>query len=528
MSMSKSKVPVSRVVKFCTNVFALDGKVILDENMANDACLKHIRSIEKYCLITHDKDTHDEESIAERDGNRKVLYMGLYRDYAETHGLAEDDTETGYVEDEKCESYAKKWSHFYYPERHVGDPKELHIHVAIRLKSPRKLDEIARWFNLPVHIIQKALGRGAFEDCAEYLVHAKQPHKYQYEPAAVKGNFDYQKWLDNQLVRDMLHEKYRMSMDDLNDVINDVACNGMTLQQAEELVSAPIFIRNRRLFRDARNKYIYEKMPMPPMRQAFYVDGDGSGAGKSILTKLFCKMLAYRNYGADPSKEIWELNEYIYKVGKKGVAWDKYDGQPIVFIDDRMAGDFLKEFGGHEGVKNLLETYPDKETSNIKFGDTTIVASYVVVNGIQPFEEFVNGLNGSFKTIDGREIESDTDLIQYSRRFTGIFRVYSQQDLIQILFNKGVYRNTREYEQYEVITTKAMNFKKAIERLKGHALYKVGSTALLPALDASQEITDRLEDKVADPDKIPDDLLHYGKDVYASDLDNVIDVSKKS
>ena len=517
--MGKSKYPRARVVQFCTNVFALDGTKILDEQQAKDICEKHIKSIDKFAIGLHNKDTHDENSIAERNGHKKLIFIELYQKYAGSHGVAQDEnTETGYVQDTDSENYAKQWADFYYPDKNVGDAKELHVHVDLKFKNARGLDEIARWFGIPVNMIDIAKGHGAFEDIAEYLVHAKQPEKYQYDPKDIIANFDYPIWLDNQLVKDILHEKYHISNDDLNDIINEVAVNGMTLQKAEEMVSAPIFLRNKNLFKQARNKYIYDKMEMPPMRQVFYVDGDGAGAGKSILTKLFCKMLASRNYGADTSKDVGQLKEYIYKVGQKGVAWDKYDGQPIVFIDDRTAGDMLGEFNGHEGVKNLFDTFPEKETSNIKYGDVTIVASYIVINGIQPFNEFVNGLNGTYTTKAGVKIESDTDITQYTRRITGIFRVYSQKDLVQILFNKSQYRQTREYEAYELLTTRAVNYKNAIERLKGNALYRVGEVTLGDAYDASKEITDRLADKIDDPENVPDEFMDYGAEVFDPSL----------
>lgn len=506
------KVLRARIMWFCTNCYALDGSEILTLDTAKAICEQHAAQIEKYAINKHDLDKHDENSIAERDGHRKQTYMELYKKLAKQRNVKEDtSSESGYVYDAYCEQEAHKWSDFYYPAKQIGDAKELHIHVVLKFKNARALNEIANWFGIPVNMIDIAKGRHAFEDCAEYLIHKKQPEKAQYEPDKVIANFNYVEWIENQVVKDILHEKYHMNIDDINDIVNEVATNGLSLEKVEEMVSAPIFLRNKKLFKDARAKYIYDHFQMPPCRFVFYVDGDGkAGAGKSVATKALCKQFA-REYGADPTKDIGQLKEYIYKAGQKGVAWDKYDGQPIVYIDDRTARDLLQEFNGHEGVKNLFERFPEKETANIKYGDACIVAKYIVINGIQPYSEFVNGLNGTFKTSKGEEIESDTDITQYTRRITGIIKISEAE--VTTLFNKGVMMNTREYEQYVAVTTVKHDFVNAVQKLSGTALYRVEERSLQSVLDKTKEIEHTVTDKIDNPDDIPREFWDYGTEI---------------
>ena len=247
------------------------------------------------------------------------------------------------------------------------------------------------------------------------------------------------------------------------------------------------------------------------------MEGDGlGGAGKSVATKALCKQFA-REYGADPRKSVGELKEFIYRVGQKGVPWQRYDGQPIVYIDDRTAYDILSDFGGHDGVKTLFDQFPEKEITNIKYGDACIVAKYIVINGIQSYEDFVNGLNGTYKTRNGDSITSDTDVTQYTRRITGIIKIAN--DEITALFNKGIMQDTREYTQYIAIMTRKYNFVNAVKKLKGDALFTVEERALKPVLETSKQIEDAINDKIDNPDEIPAEFWDYGTDIVTESRD---------
>lgn len=523
--MKKEKIPRARVMWFCTNCYAINGVKILTFDEAKAICEAHATQIEKYCLIPHDIDVHDEQSIAERESHRKQTYMEIYKKLAKQYGVREDATsESGYVYDNFCEVEAHKWQDFYYPSKKVGDAKELHIHVVLKFKNARALNEIAKWFNIPVNMIDIVKGRRSFEDCAEYLIHKKQPEKAQYDPSKVAANFNYIEWLENQLLKDELHEKYHMAIDDINDVINKVATEGLSLKKVEEMISPPMFLRNKGLFINARGLYIFEHMPMPTIRIVFYVDGNGkAGAGKSVATKALCKLLA-KEFGADPSLDIGQLREYIYKAGQKGVPWDKYDGQPIVYIDDRTAVDMLREFNDHDGVKNLFERFPEKETISIKYGITCVVAKYIIINGIQSYTEFVNGLNGTYKSKNGETIESDKDITQYTRRITGILQIKEEE--IVALFNKGVMLNTKEYDRYIAVHRIKYNTVRAVQTLKGNALYKVEEKALQPVISKTKDIEYMLTDRIEDPDDIPAEFLSYGDVIDDGECNDMIIDSK--
>lgn len=517
----KKYYPSGRVLWFCTNIYDLFGNVILTLDDARRIIEEHRSVLEHFGLVLHDKDVYDEEGIADREARRKAIYNDLYANECEKRGWLKDENTGLYPIDQELVNQCDLTVNRYLPVKNVGEKKGLHLHCLLRFRVNRQIDEIGRWFGIPAYLIEIPKGRGAYEDCMDYLIHRKQKNKYQYDPEIVISDVDYPLWLDNRIVKEELHEKYHISREDMNDILNDVAINGLTLQKAEEMVSTPIFLRNQKLFREARNKYIYEHIPMPTPRMVFYIDSDGkSGAGKSVLTRAFCKQLARDNYGADITRSMDELKEYIYKAGKKGVAFQRYDGQPIIYIDDRNAGSMLKEFGGHEGVKNLLDLFPEKDSENIKYGDTIITAKYIVINGIQPFSEFLSGLNGSYKTRSGDMILSDSDVTQYARRFTGIIRI--DMDTIIMLFNKGIMTDTDEYRDFVAICARKANFVNLIHKLSGNAQVAVETKILSPMLKTIKEIDERQNGKISEINEIPDEFKDYGKDIELYDADITI------
>lgn len=512
INVKKNNSPRARVMWFCTNCYGVDGSKILTLDDAETICKVHQASLECYSIICHDSDVHDVDSIANRESHQKQVYMEMYKKLAESHCVAKDSSsESGYVYDQYCETEAYKWSYFYYPSKKVGDLKELHLHVLLKFKNARAIDEIARWFSIPVNMIDILKGRHAFEDGALYLIHAKQPEKYQYSPDKVRANFDYPTWLETYKLKVEMHDKYHMAIDDIYDIANMVAHDGLSLRDVEKMISTPMLIKHARLFNEARARYIYEHIDMPSCRFVFYVEGDGlGGVGKSVAARALCKQFA-RDYGADPRKDLSQLQDYIYKVGQKGVPWEKYDGQPIVLIDDRVAYEILSDFGGHDGVKTLFEQFPDKEIVNVKYGHACIVAKYIIINGIQSYEDFVNGLNGTYKTKNGISVISDNDITQYTRRITGIIRISNNE--ITALFNKGVMMDTREYTQYIAIMTRKYNFARAIKKLKGDALVSIEERTLEPILLTAKQIEDNVNDKIDDLNLIPQEFVDYGTDV---------------
>ena len=533
-----SEYPRTRIVWFTSNVFGADGKVIITLNQVKDAIQKHSTSLKRYAVEMHDKDVHDEESIKDREARRSRLYIETYKGYAKQMGLAEDHgtpdapNPSGYAYDAQCVAKTKAYQDWLCPERKVGDPKEIHIHCALELKNARCLDEIARWFGLPVNLFDKVTGRHAFEDCAEYLVHAKQPEKYQYDPKTVWANFDYPEWLENQKILDIQHGKYRIGKDEIYDMVNDVYRGKMTLQDVKEKLTFPVYANNWNLFQKARNEYLYENAPMPAPRQTFYVDtrggiAMGSSRGKTVCSKALCKLLAKglmeekglskKVIEENMKKPIDMLQDYIYVLGKKNVTWQKYDGQPILMVDDKDGNEMLKACGDNSGVKTLLEEFPTKFSENRKYGDTVCVAKYIVINGIVPFSTFCAQLAGVKEEVNGnngdRYVTYKDPVTQYYRRMAWV--IVLTEDQIAMYFNDGMLNDTEEFQQYKIIKQISGNMRRLVNTVDVGVQNEIEEKTFAPLIEKSKAYDKKKSEdsKAHSINDAPDDVKHFGEEV---------------
>ena len=68
------------------------------------------------------------------------------------------------------------------------DGVKAHYHIALRFDTPRKSDQIAKWFDVPENCIAKV--KGKWKDILKYLTHENAKEKYQYSEEDVTCNFD--------------------------------------------------------------------------------------------------------------------------------------------------------------------------------------------------------------------------------------------------------------------------------------------------------------------------------------------------
>ena len=451
--------PSARVMHISCQIKDKDGNLMLTADKIQEALERHSGAYKSYAYIEHDKDTYDGEGIVQREACRKRMFAEKYNQLAKEKGLAEDEADpTGYIQEEETVKQAWEDVDRRCPEHKVGDFKEPHYHIILSFPVNRKIDQVARWFGIDPNFIEIKTGAKALENALNYLVHAKDQSKYQYAPESVKASFDYIHDLEDRIVRDAMHEKYHIDADDINDVIQRVAREGMTLNQVKELLTDAVYIRNARYFDKARQEYILRHMRMPSIRQVFYVEAVGldenigqGGMGKSVCTHALAKQLA-KEFGADITQPYDTLTDYIYDSGDASVALQQYDAQPILVLNEMKAGDMMRAFGGRKGVKELLDPFPTKQAMNIKFGSVTVVAKYIIINGIQSFKAFKEKLADT--TVKGKDGEIDEAEVaamrQFDRRFWMNIRIIDEE-YMDILFNKGLFEDTQEYDQYIVL-----------------------------------------------------------------------------
>ena len=250
-----------------------------------------------------------------------------------------------------------------------------------------------------------------------------------------------------------------------------------------------------------RKMRLYYLQDLPPSQQrlTFYIDGPG-GIGKGTASRAIARALF-------PGLED---DEVYFSVGKDA-GFNGYDGQPVVIWNDRRAIDLLKELGGRGNVFEVFDTYPSNAFQNVKFGVQSLApVRYHIINGIQPYEEFLDGLAGEYKDRYGQEIKAE-DKSQAYRRVPLILNL--DETVFDILVNKGFFMDTREFSQYIHYRSVVGNFGRIHQVLEGKALEVKQLEMTQPVVEAHDELKKKMKQKISSVDDIPDELKNYGKSV---------------
>ena len=463
MDIGESRV---RCFWFSSRVVNNDNKVLISESVIKKALTEHV-TVESYAYILHDKDV-----------------------------ITKYDKEV----DEEGHSWGN-----------IGAHKPNHYHVVVQLSTGVALKYISRWFGIPINLIKfqrkdDRRSKDPYLDVVAYLTHEFCPpvmEKYIYPRSEVIiGGLRMDIWDDIDRVYGLKERKkrYHINEDDLNIVLEDVATKGVTLAMARKTVGEVVYIRNEGLFRKARQSYVQNVQPMPGLRTVFYVEcvsqnkdiGKG-GVGKTVCTHALAKQFA-REFGADIHKSYDELRRegYVFDLGGEGVSLQSYDGQPVLVMNDMDSYSMFKAFG-RRGTKEVLDNFPSRQDSHIKYGDTIVTAKYVIINGIERYDKFIKGLAGLF----GEMQEEDKDLTQYYRRFFAHITLVNEE-YMDIFFTKCMLDDTDEYREYYAIRQIYAPFKQMIMNYDNVAITDAEGRILKVLVDKSSEREDRLLNKKKD------------------------------
>lgn len=324
------------------------------------------------------------------------------------------------------------------PSHKQGMVKPPHWHIVLRMKSnDTELPTIAKWFGIKENFVDMPKGHGAFLDCVEYLVHDTEKQqglgKVLYNDSEVQSNFD---WREELVKRDMLRAKWGRKGDTMTEkqvMGQRIMLQGLTLAEAK--AEDPIlYADNLDYFRKVRGEYLASQ-PAPQLRINYYVCGSG-GVGKGLFSRGVARALF-------PDKEYDE--DIFFEVGADKVGFEGYDGQPVVIWNDHRAYDLITKLGGRENVFNVFDSHPTKQRQNIKYGSTSLINTVNIINSVQPYQEFLDGLAGEYTTKDGTVYKSE-DKNQSYRRFPLITEI--REEDFDLYINRGFMENNRAFDQY--------------------------------------------------------------------------------
>lgn len=350
----------------------------------------------------------------------------------------------------------------------LGEPRGRHWHVMLKFNSQAELSSVAKAFGVPENFVEKWSGMGAFEDGCMYLTHehdnqqAKGKYLYSREDV-VFANEETAKetWdiVDKRIERSLRHVSKGEAIDRY---IRKLASGEMTYNQVlqEDEVLA---IQNIGTFKTARRMYL-KNAPLPLVRSNFYIHGHG-GAGKGVISKALARSLY-----PDLSDE-----ECYFVVGDGRVAFDGYDGQPVIIWDDWRAIDLLKKFD-RGTVWKIFGIHPEKVSQNIKHGEIILANAVNIVNSVNTFKEFMEQLAGEYK--QGNTVFPAEDIKQGYRRFPLFinvdpqsFDLYASMSLTggemaeyQRVFNMGV--NINEFAKNPSLNNTMTTMKPVLQATK--------------------------------------------------------------
>lgn len=387
------------------------------------------------------------------------------------------------------------------PKHKKGEIKPPHWHIVLQCGYAIEIGTVAKWLGISDNFVDvpKGLGAGKFLDCVEYLTHEsiKQQElgKHRYEDKEVKTNFDFRSKIDK---RNENKAKYGKDLSDKDQLRYDVLYSGKTLRQCiaqDRLLYMEDFEKLQKL----RMQYISMQKP-PKTRLNYYVTGRG-GVGKGLICRALARSM-YPQYNDD--------EDIFFEVGAKGAAFEGYDGQPVIIWNDRRAYDLLQELNGRGNVFNVFDTHPTKQKQNVKFSSMFLCNEVNIVNSVQPYDEFLQGLAGGYTDKYGEEHEAE-DKGQSYRRFP--FMILLHEEDFDMMLNKGFVENTKNFEEYIEYNHIRGNMQRIAERCGSNE--KLARTleakVLEPVVKKHNEVKEQFEHQVDNEEAILKEFEDYGK-----------------
>lgn len=386
------------------------------------------------------------------------------------------------------------------PDHKQGNPKPRHWHIVIEMGSNQaEVATIAKWLGIAENFIDCPKGAGAFLDCVEYLTHEAEKQqllgKTLYDDKFVVSSFDFRDELNKRNERRL---KYGKDLNNKEQFRFDVLMNGKTLIQCQE-ENPLLYSEDMTTLKKLRLEYI-AKQKAPKTRINYYISGRG-GLGKGLCSRALARSLF---------PHLHEDDEIFFIVGNGNAKFEGYDGQPVIIWDDMRAFDFLSCLGGRGNVFNVLDTHPTKQRQNIKYGSINLCNTVNIINSVQSYIEFLDGLAGEYKTKDGEIVKSE-DKGQAYRRMPFIINLHEED--FDLLVNRGFADSTSNFQEYEEYLNITGNFQKVRVALRSNEeiAKKIESDMLALPKKKYDEAIEREAQQVDITDDLLSQFAEYGK-----------------
>lgn len=401
------------------------------------------------------------------------------------------------------------------PRAVLGQIKPPHFHIAETRKSEASVGQVARAYGVPPTFVS-AKPQSAFLDLIVYQTHEHPKQqaldKHLYLDSEIHANFDFRAAITKRAARHSRGSTTDTKMTDIDRLAMAIQEDGMTLREARE--TDPLAF-NRAASRMEKSRAIYLRhLPPPPHRICFYFEGEG-GVGKDLLAKALARTLV-------PGDWIPGVLEPFFSIGGDNVAWEGYDGQPVVIFEEARVANLIQSMGRKE-LYTFMNPFPEKQLLNVKNSSTQPINTITIFTGPDPYDKFLDGLAGEYIDKAGTPHKAENKP-QIRRRVPFIIPV--REDSFDLLVNKGFADNTREFSEYY----KYLNIRQSIEqvriRVKGitdtqrriETHLAIEATQVAPITEQYHRVLEAKATKDEDPDALLAEFANLGQTLSPVEL----------
>lgn len=287
---------------------------------------------------------------------------------------------------------------------------EPHIHGYIEFASRRDLNHLASALGLlPQYIEPSGRGKYGKVNSKAYLIHAKNPDKYQYSPDDVEtfGTFNYKEFFQEhqlEFIKRSATVKREKSDEELDSVFQAIVNGTLTEDDIfanEELTFLWSYNQTKldeafRAYGKIASKRTLRQLENGEFQPAvIYIHGS-SGIGKTSLALELIEQIIKR------AKE-YNYNWKMYSAGTKNI-FDEYFGEEIILLDDPrydslLPADWLK----------LLDPL-NKSHLSARYKNKLVIGRIIIITNYKSLKSFFSKIQHE-------------DLNQYIRRFNNVLEI---------------------------------------------------------------------------------------------------------
>lgn len=506
-----------RQYEIVTNLVDENGNEIISEEDIENILLEHNCWL-KYVYIIHSNCYHTEDEVKKNNKKRETLYKN-YFDKKRLELLRSNSIQTDI--DSIAKKYALDETNKNCKAIIAGQRKAKHIHILLQFYNSRYIKTILNWFNLKTKLVYTIDdGEFGFYARIKYILHEDCVNKTGYDISQLHASFDVEKFLAQQENRRRLEEKYNVTQAEINECLEKVALHNISEDEITSKITVPIFNRHKKEFDKARQYYIKHSLPMPQNRFVIFIDYEDEitkknmgGTGKSSAADYIALYLAKEfisESAAINSDNIYDfindnIKNFVYRAGKGTTAFQNYQGEPIIIFNECKANSLVKAFQSLDEIKEFLDLYPKDVDYKKLFGEFSIKAKYVIINGIEKYEQFANVLMKTSKQSE--------DLTQIYRRLPICVRLHKKT--IEILTNEGALHRSDDPTDYTIFKTKfeiAASMKWLSEHRDKDSFKSLQDQLMSPIINELYDLFGILTQ--SKEDDLPPDNLNWGQILY--------------